>query len=118
MAINNFPIIGSIYQWWINYSPRQDLEQLREQFKTPATIQKPQIQRTVQLLETCKANAALKKEAGALERAYFTYLKKSGRSVPKAYQCKENCDLAQTFAKLGIGHTFFAQSSRIPLDCA
>ena len=108
--ISEMPIIGALYQWWINRTEKLEINNASTAFenllKNPVASEiKPLKQKTVALLEHCKDNPGLKKEAAKLERSYFAFLIKKG-ILPSAYVIQENRDLVDKFAKLGISPDF------------
>lgn len=105
--VSNIPIVGTLYQWWCDYSLKKEIAGLTFAFVEPKVFKgTPLTQRTIELIEHCKDNPALKNELGKLERAYFTHLNKTGTALPPAYLAKENRNLVGTFTKIGISADF------------
>lgn len=109
--ISDIPIVGTLYQWWCDYSKKQELtattfafEQLIK--KPKESKASPLTQKTVSLLDHCKDNPVFKNELGKLERTYFTYLNKTAAALPPTYLAQENRDLVSTFSKMGIPTEF------------
>lgn len=112
--ISNIPIIGALYQWWCDHATKQEI--VATTFTFEKLIKKPKnfdpaplAQKTVELLEGCKDNPTFKNEIAKLERTYFSYLNKTGSALPQAYLSKENCQLVDTFSKMGISKEFLRE---------
>ncbi|GEM_PF-5016003 len=111
---SNIPIIGALYQWWCNYAKKQEIIAATFNFekllkKSNPSDATPLTQKTVEFLQQCKDNPALKNEIAKLERAYFSYLNKTGNALPPSYISKENCHLVDTFSKMGISKEFLRE---------
>lgn len=109
--ISDIPIVGTLYQWWCDYSKKQELAAATFAFEELINKPKdskaaPLTQKTLELLEHCKDNPVFKNEMGKLERTYFTYLNKTASPLPLAYLAKENRDLTAVFSKMGISAEF------------
>lgn len=109
--ISEIPVIRTFYQWWCNYETRQKLIASRFDFErlietSDGVAPHPLTKKTVELLDQCKDRPEFKSEVAKLERTYFKYLSKSGVPLPRAYLAKENCDLVNVFAKVGISREF------------
>jgi hypothetical protein len=109
--VSGIPIIGTLCQWWSNYTERQELSAVRTAFKrlmthSPEAAVNRQVQRTVELLERCKNNSSLKRETAKLEITYFKFLNQMKIPLPAAYLAMENCELKEKFTNLGISADF------------
>lgn len=118
--ITAIPFIGPcLHKKYCDFFERREIDAVTAVFERcitridAATVASPPpadetrlLQKAVDLLNHSQNNSALKKEAGKLERTYFTFLSKRGAALPANYVAKENRDLKETFSRLGISEEF------------
>ncbi len=104
IQLNQIPLISTINHWWTLRAQNKELAAATKALTqmSHASV----IPNAPQLIEHAKKSPELKREVAKLERAYFIFLKKTGKPIPAHYSAQENLDMVAKFSILGITPRF------------